>query len=58
MKKQYMMPRTDMMFVEPANLLADSLRINNQSSDYVVESENAILSRSTSVWGDDEEENF
>ena len=55
MKKQYTIPTTIIMFIEPTALLQNSLKVNQEQSDYVIENEEDILSRNRNSFWDEEE---
>lgn len=54
MKKQYIIPATDVMFIETAPLLEPSLDVNEEST-YVIENQDDILSRGRNGLWDSED---
>ena len=55
MKKQYTIPTTINLFIETTSLLQNSLKVNQEQSDYVIENEEDILSRNRNSFWDEEE---
>ena len=55
MKKTYINPEMIVVTVQTPALLADSLTVNMDSEEEITTAE-AILSRQSSVWDDDEED--
>ena len=55
MKKQYTTPTTINLFIETTSLLQNSLKVNKEESDYVIENEGDILSRNRNSFWDEEE---
>lgn len=51
MKKNYVIPATNIIMVETASMIAESLQMNTSSTDEVVTSQEELLSRE-SVWDD------
>jgi len=55
MKKQYMIPATEVMLIECASFIANSLKVNSKDTDEVITTPTEILSRkSNNIWDDEE----
>lgn len=55
MKKQYIMPYTQIVCVELQKFIAASNETLSVDEDYIETNSNNVASRRSSIWGDDEE---
>lgn len=50
MKKEYITPTTKGLLTETTPLMTNSMKINSDESDYVIDNQSNILSRKGSFW--------
>jgi len=55
MKKNYIMPSTNVLMIQPASMIATSMKVNSEEGDTVIQSAGSILSRENSSSWDDED---